>query len=133
MHCLNDCENAVLDFFMGKGDRTTCLYQCAEELAEKWKNPEVIAACEVLLSLGLVKNCGDTTVYLKLSPSAMGDVATGYFREAGHKSKNVVALEKRLLELELKAELQLEEAAVRAAARPPGTGGLVDPGKKKKQ
>lgn len=130
MHCLNDCENAVLDFFMAQGDRSTCLYQCAEKLAADYAVNLVLASCDVLLALGLVKTAGDTTTYLKLSPAAMGDVATGYFRNVGHKSEAVLALEKTLLELQLKAEQQLEAAAAQAAARP--VGGLVkDPGKKK--
>lgn len=131
MHCLNDCENAVLDFFMGKGDKTTCLYQCAEDLAEDYEVKLVLESCAVIVALGLIKTAGDTTTYLKLSPAAMGDVATGYFREVGHQSEAVVLLEKRLIELELNTEKNRELSAATAAARKGGPGGLVEPKSKK--
>jgi len=130
MHCLNACENAVLDFFFGMADRSTTLYQCAEKLYEDYDNVAVIDACKILGNLGLLKTCGDSTNYFCLSPAAMGDVGNGYFRGAGNVSEHMLKLEKQLLELQVAQDrIQLESAAA-AAARPQGAGGVQTQKKK---
>jgi len=118
MHCLNDCENAVLDFFFGMADRSTTLYQCAEKLYAEFDNVAVIAACGILADLGLLKSCGDSTNYFALSPAAMGDVGNGYFRGAGNVSEHMLKLEKQLLELQVAQDRVQAESAAAAAARP---------------
>jgi len=120
MHCLNDCENAVLDFFLAAGDATTCLYKCAEELSEKFQLVDVVASCGVLQAIGLVKKCGDTTEYAKLSPAAIGDVQKGYFTKVGHTSPELVLLQKKLLGIEAERVRLAEVSLARE-----GSGGLV--------
>jgi len=124
MHCLNECENAVLDFFFGLGDRTSTLYQCAESLYEKYDNVLVMDACKVLEGLGLVKSAGDTTLYFGLSPAAIGDVGQGYFRSAGNASEHMLKLERQLVELQVAQDKIQADAVAAAAARPEGPGGL---------
>jgi len=124
MHCLNEAENAVLDFFFGLGDRTSPLYHCAEALYEKFDTLKVTAACALLLELGLLKVAGDTTNYFSLSPAAMGDVGNGYFRGVGNASEHMMKLEKQLVELQLAQDRIQADARVAAAARPQGEGGL---------
>lgn len=131
MHCLNECENAVLDFFFGLGERTTTLYQCAEKLYEKYDNLAVCAACQMLTQLGLLKTAGDSTNYFALSPAAVGDVGNGYFRGVGNVSEHMIKLEKQLIELQLAQEKVQADATAVAAARPPGRRGVVEPPKKK--
>jgi len=130
MHCLNDCENAVLDFFFGIGDRTTTLYQCAEDLYLKFPNIEVIAACSVLEDLGLLKSAGDSTKYFALSPAAVGDVGNGYFRNSGGTSEEMLAMETQLVEIRKAQEDIQRTASAAARARPDGAGGLAGKDKK---
>ena len=120
MHCLTACENAVLDFYLSAGDSTTCLYSCAEDLSEKFKLVDVMAANHVLLDIGLVKSCGDTTRYAKLSPAAMGDVQKGYFATVGHTSPELLLLQEKLVAIEVQ-RVQLAEEALKKEVK----GGLV--------
>lgn len=124
MHCLNECENAVLDFFFGLADRSTTLYQCAESLYEKFSSEDVVLACGQLGRLGLLKSCGDSTQYFALSPAAIGDVGNGYFRGAGNASEHMLKLEAQLVELKLAQDKIQADAVAAAASRPEGPGGL---------
>lgn len=102
MNCLTACENAVFNFYLGEGDQAKPIYMVAEDLSDNYKGEQVCAACVVLKDLGLLRQCGRGSSLLKISPATMGDVAKGYFRESGHQSVELLELEKRLLEMEIK-------------------------------
>jgi len=120
MHCLSEVENAVLDYFMGEGDRVMCMFQCAEDLSGRFECNAVLLASELLLKLGLLSNAGDSTAYCKLSPATMGLVAGNYFTESSEASPAIKILQKRLVELEMEHTSAAEEAS-----RLPKKGGLA--------
>ncbi len=90
MHCLNPCQNAVLDHYITVGDKVCCLYTCAEELSAKFKVADVSSAFRLLMDLGLLKDCGQTSAYAKLSPQAQVDQKNGYFNRAAAGRPGVV-------------------------------------------
>jgi len=111
MNCLSACESLVLNAFMAQGDKGCCIYTIAEDLAEDHKATACAAACDLLQQLGLIRNIGTTTAVYKLSAPAMGDVRKGYFSQGGSGSKELLALQKKLMELEIAQKKAAEDAA----------------------
>jgi len=120
MDCLNECENDVLNYFIGKADAGVPLYMCADDLHGKYTTTEVQAATEVLHTLGIISNCGTSSAVLKLSASAMGGVLNGTLTAGQEHSMEVKAMIQRLLQLEAE-----QEAAARKALAGGTQGGLA--------
>jgi len=107
MNCLNKCENAVLDWCLGKGDKYVPQYHCAEHLASDFQVGEVADAFDVLLHVGLLRESGAA---VKLSAPAMGDVSRGYFQKMGNTTPELLELQKRLIEVERAHLVAVENA-----------------------
>jgi len=122
MQCLDDSENAVLDFFLAKGDKGVPLYRCAQDLAGKVPVREVADACHQLEHLGLIRQISAARggKVFKLSSSAVGDIRSGYFSETGHGGDGLAAMMLKLGALE-----EAHKAAVAKAAAHVPTGGQV--------
>jgi len=125
MQCLEKSENAVLDFFLAKGDKGVPLYRCAQDLAGKVNMREVADACVNLEHLGLIREIGakrSGKVY-KLSSAAVGDIRSGYFAETGHGGDGLAAM---MLKLE-KLEVEHKAAVLRMESHVPTGGQVQDP------
>jgi len=108
MNCLSDCGNAVLAFFIKAGDAACCPWQCAEDLTPTYTVEDIILNYDILLALGLLKNCGTTTASAKISPSCMGGIQTGSI--GGAEGSVVAVLKQQLLEARGAHALAVAEA-----------------------
>jgi len=121
MKCLNLCQAATLQFFMGFSEKAIPLYRAAEELADEHTAADVCNACDTLERLGLLKNVGTNTKQLVLSSPCMGDIAAGYFNKGQNTSLQMLELQEQILQL----QLDRDAAADKAAASGAGSGGVV--------
>jgi len=126
MQCLDKCQNHVLDFFIGEGDKGVPLYRCAQAAAGSFNVREIADACHELEELGLLRDIGTTTKVLKLSSAGLGDVRTGYFADQGQGGDGLAAMQTKLQNLERKHE----EAVRDAAQLQREVGGLAKHGRK---
>lgn len=110
MQCLDKCQNSVLDFFVKEGGKGVPLYRCAQDHAGQYNPGEIADACADLEHLGLLRNIGTAGKVLKLSASAVGDVRSGYFSESGSGGDGMLAMQKKLIELERKHEAAAQQA-----------------------
>jgi len=118
MNCLNECENATLEFFIGAGDAACAPYQCAEQLTPTYSLVDVLAAYDTLLLLGLLKNCGTTVASAKISPATMGGIRDGSI--GGAEGSTVQILKQELLAYKKAHELAVAQAAAMATGKKPG-------------
>jgi len=120
MKCLNTCEAAALQFFMGWSEKAIPLYRAAEEMSGDHKASDICDACDTLERLGLLKNVGTNTKQLVISPPCMGDIAAGYFNKGSNTSLEMLELQQQIMQLQMD-----RDAAADKAAALPATGGLV--------
>lgn len=122
MNCLSECGNAVLAFFIKAGDSACCPWQCAEELVPSYTLDDVMLNYDVLLQLGLLKDCGSTTAAAKISPSCMGGIREGSI--GGAEGSVVAVLKQQLIEAKGAHALAVAEARDTLASKT-GKGGVA--------
>lgn len=122
MNCLSDCDNATLEFFVAAGDSACCPWQCAETLVPQYTLAAVMESYDILLRLGLLKDCGSTTASAKISPSTMGGIRDGAI--GGGAGGQIKVLQQELLGYKKAHELAVAQATA-ALERKTVKGGVA--------